>query len=182
MKIAGIDPAMLPAEEILVLPRGEKNIVFRARGLPDMDEFDKLCPEPKPPVRLTKVGKEPDEEDANWRSAMLAHGRRRVAYMVVKSLEPSEIEWDTVDPDNPKTWTNYAADLRRAGFSQVEINRIVGLVWEANCLDEAKLERARQVFARGQQPVSDASSGQNTEPQSTPSGEPASDSVSGPQA
>ena len=182
MKIAGIDPGSLPAEDILVLPRGEENIVFRARGLPDMDEFDKLCPEPKPPVRLTKAGKEPNEEDANWRSAMLAHGRRRVAYMVVKSLEPSQIEWDTVDPDNPKTWTNYTDDLRRAGFSQVEINRIVGLVWEANCLDEAKLEAARAVFLRGQQPASDASSGQNTEPASTPSGEPASDSASGPQA
>jgi hypothetical protein len=100
--------------------------------------------------------------------------------MVVKSLEPSEIEWDTVDPDNPKTWANYTNDLRGAGFSQVEINRIVGLVWGANCLDEAKLERARQVFPRGQQPVSDASSGPSTEPQNTPSGEPASDSVSGP--
>jgi hypothetical protein len=101
--------------------------------------------------------------------------------MVVKSLEPSEIEWDTVDPDNPKTWTNYAEDLRGAGFSQVEVNRIVGLVWEANCLDEAKLEEARQVFLRGQQPVSDASSGPSTEPESTPSGVPASDSASDPQ-
>ena len=181
MRIGGIDPGTLPAEEILALPRGEEQIVFRARGLPDMEEFDTLRPEPKPPVRLTRAGKEPNEDDANWRSAMLAHGRRRVAYMVVKSLEPSEIEWDTVDPDNPKTWTNCTEDLRGAGFSQVEINRIVGLVWEANCLDEAKLERARQVFARGQQPDSDASSGPSTEPQNTPSGEPASDSASGPQ-
>lgn len=182
MIIGGIDPGTLSAEEVLVLPRGEESIVFRARGLADMDEFDKLCPDPKPPVRLTKAGKEPNEEDANWRSAMLAHGRRRVAYMVVKSLEPSEIEWDTVDPDNPKTWLNYTDDLRRAGFSQVEINRIVGLVWEANCLDEAKLEAARAVFLRGQQPANDAFSGPSTEPASTPSGEPASDSASGPQA
>jgi hypothetical protein len=181
MRIGGVNPASLPAEEILVLPRGEEQIVFRARGLSDMDEFDKLCPEPDPPVRLTKAGKEPNEEDANWQSAMLAHGRRRVAYMVVKSLQPSNIEWDTVDPDNPKTWTNYTDDLRRAGFSQVEVNRIVGLVWEANCLDEAKLEQARQVFLHGQQ-LRDASSGPSTEPPSTPSGEPASDSVSGPQA
>ena len=181
MKIAGIDPGTLPAEEVLVLPRGEEQIVFRARGLADMEEFDKLCPEPQPPVRLTQAGKEPNEEDANWRSAMLAHGRRRVAYMVVKSLEPSEIEWDTVDPDNPKTWTNYADDLRQAGFSQVEVNRITQLVWEANCLDEAKLEQARAVFRRGQQHKS-ASSGPSTEPESTPSGELASDSESVPQA
>ena len=182
MRIGGIDPGALPAEEVLVLPRGEESIVFRARGLADMDEFDKLCPEPKPPVRLTKAGKEPNEEDTNWRSAMLAHGRRRVAYMVVKSLEPSKIEWDSVDLDIPKTWLNYTDDLRRAGFSQVEINRIVGLVWEANCLDEAKLEQARAVFLRGQQPAGDASSGPSTEPENTPSGEPASNSVSGPQA
>ena len=181
MKIGGIDPSTLPAEEVLVLPRGDQSIVFRARGLPDMEEFDKLCPEPKPPGKLTKEGWEPNEEDAGWRSAMLAHGRKRMAYMVVRSLEPSEIEWDSVDPDNPKTWSNYTDDLRRAGLSQVEINRIVQLVWEANCLDEEKLQRARQVFIRGQQPASDASSGPSTEPPSTPSGEPASDSASGPQ-
>ena len=39
MKIAGIDPKSLSNEVILVLPRGESEIIFRAKGLPDMSEF-----------------------------------------------------------------------------------------------------------------------------------------------
>ncbi|REJ65631.1 MAG: hypothetical protein DWQ31_16965 [Planctomycetota bacterium] len=174
MKIGGVDPQSLPKEHILVLPRGDQQVVFRAVGVPDMDEFETLCPEPKPPGKLTKDGWEPNEGDENWKTQMLHHGRRRMAYMAIKTLAASDIEWDTVDPDSPKTWTNWETDLREAGFSQVEINRITQLVWEANCLDEEKLERARKVFLRGQQQESGESSGLPTEPESTPSGEPAS--------
>ena len=49
MKIGGVDPKTLPKEEVLVLPRGDQAIVFRAVGVPDYDEFDALCPEPKAP-------------------------------------------------------------------------------------------------------------------------------------
>jgi hypothetical protein len=95
--------------------------------------------------------------------------------MVIRSLEPSEIEWDTVDPDNPSTWLNWDRDMKSAGLSQVECNRILQLVFQANCLDEAKLQKAREAFLLGQQPVPSEFSGPNTEPESTPSGEPAAE-------
>ena len=180
MKIAGIDPSTLPKEEILVLPRGDQQIVFRAVGLPDYEEFQKLCPEPKPPGKLTKDGWVPNEDDANYKSLQESHGKKRLAWMVVTSLEPSQIEWDSVDPANPSTWTNWETDMKEAGLSQVECNRVMGLVLQANCLDEEKLKKARAVFQLGQQ-LTNASSGRPGEPESTPSGEPASDSASGPQ-
>jgi hypothetical protein len=94
MKIGGVDPRTLPTEEVLVLPRGDQRLVFRARGLENMEPFKALCPEPKMPGKLTKDGWVPDSEDEGYKSVMAEHSKRRLAYMVVCSLEPSEIEWD----------------------------------------------------------------------------------------
>jgi hypothetical protein len=149
MKIAGVDPRTLPSEEILVLPRGDKQIVFRARGVDDMEEFKKLCPEPTPPGKLTKDGYVPDTEDEGYRSVLREYHKRRLSYIAVRSLEPSQIEWDNVQMDNPGTWANWESDLKGGGLSQIEVNRVLALVMEANCLDEAKLKKARELFLQG---------------------------------
>jgi hypothetical protein len=175
MKIGGVDPRTLPKEEILVLPRGDQEIVFRAVGIPDYEEFNKLCPEPKPPGKLTKDGWEPNEDDPDFKSVLAAHNAKRLAWMVITSLTPSDIEWETVDPAKPSTWTKWQDEMKASGLSQVECNRVLQLVFQANCLDEEKLKRAREVFLLGQQPVPAEFSGQNIAPASTPSGEPASE-------
>jgi hypothetical protein len=114
-----------------------------------MDEFNTFCPEPKAPGKLTKDGWVPDTKDEGYQSVMAEYQKRRVAYIAVRSLEPSQIEWDTVQADNPSTWCNWENDLRAGGLSQIEINRVLALVLEANCLDEAKLKKAREVFLQG---------------------------------
>ncbi len=149
MRIGGIDPKTLPNEEVLVLPKGDQRLVFRARGLADMDEFERLCPEPTSPKKLTKDGWVPDTADANYTNMKASYQSRRLAYIVVRSLEPSQIEWDTVNLDDPNTWTNWEKDLKAGGLTQVECNRVLGLVWEANCLDEGKLQKARDLFLSG---------------------------------
>ena len=149
MKIGGVDPTTLKAEEVLVLPRGEDVIVFRAQGLKDMEEFFKLCPEPEPPRKQTREGVVADLEDDGYQKMLVEHRRRYMSYMVIRALEPSQIEWDSVQLDNPLTWTNWERDLKVAGLMQVECNRIVSLVMQANCLDEAKLDKARELFQRG---------------------------------
>lgn len=149
MKIGGIDPKSLPVEEVLVLPRGDERIVFRATGVNSMDDFYKLCPSPVAPVILTKDGPVADTKDAGYRDALAGFNRRHTAYMVINSLRPSEIEWDTVQYDNPATWVNWESDLKAAGLTSIECGRVVSLVMEANCLDEAKLRKAREVFLRG---------------------------------
>jgi hypothetical protein len=165
-------------EAILVLPRGiDDQIVIRAKAVLDMDAFYAVCPEPKAPGKLTKNGWEPNTKDENYQINVMHHFEQRIAYLLINSLEPSKIEWDTVDINNPRTWTNYLADFKAAGFSGIEVNRIVALVMEANALDETKLEKAREVFLRGQRQEQENSSTPVIEQASSPSGEPAKDSV-----
>jgi len=173
MKIGGIDPATLPNEEILVIPRGEKEVVFRAKGVVDYDEFNELCPAPKPPGKLTKHGWEPLDNDPDYKSLIAIRNNKLEAWIIITSLAPSNIEWDTVKPENPSTWTNWKQDLKNSGFNSVERQLISRLVFQANSLDEEKLKQARDHFLLGQQPVPDEFSGQTTEPENTPSGKPA---------
>jgi hypothetical protein len=176
MKIGGIDPVQLSNEDFIVLPRGKQNIVIRAKALPDMDEFYALCPEPTPPGKLTKDGWVPEPNDEGFRAIKATWSLKRVAYMVIKSLEPSAIEWDIVDVSNPKTWNKWDEELRNNGITQIEVSRILHLVFEVNSLDEDKLQKARDFFQLGQEKAKLESSGQPTEPPTTQSGEPASTS------
>jgi hypothetical protein len=171
MKIGGIE-VKGPNEELLVLPRGDQQIVIRARAVLDMETFEKLCPEPKPPGKRTKDGFVPNPDDPGYKSVLEAYQNKRLAYLVIKTLEPSEIEWTTVNIDNPSTWTNYMKDLHDGGLSNIEINRVIVCVMQANALDEKKLEEARKLFLRGQVKESEESSGQSTEQVTMPSGEP----------
>jgi len=158
MKIAGQE-IKGPCVETLVLSRESGPLAIKAQGLPDFDEFDALCPEPKAPGKLTKNGWEPNLKDENYRSVLNIYNEKKLAYIVVRSLEASEIEWDTVDINNPKTWVNYRTDLKNAGFSEIEVGRIVQTVLQANALDETKLEKAREVFLAGQRLEAEKSSG-----------------------
>lgn len=175
MKIGGIDPKTLCNEVVLVLPRGEDKIVFRAVGLKDMDEFNTICPLPKPPGKFTKDGWVANETDPTYQQLMLQWGKKRLGYLVSRSLAPSEIEWDTLKLDDPRTWTHWDDDLKNGGLTQIEVNRVLGLVMEANALDEAKLAKAREVFLVGQAPMPPEFSGPVSEPANTPSGKPAND-------
>ncbi len=151
MKIGGIDPTTLPNEDILVLPRGENVIVFRARGLPNMDEFNALVPEPKAPSKMTASGMVPDVENRDYKQIVEEYNKRRMAYLMVKSLEPSNIEWDLVKPDVPGTWALWEDDLKcnGKGLTQIEVNLVARLAYDANSLDEAKLRKARETFLHG---------------------------------
>jgi len=42
-----------PNETIIVIPRfNSDNIIFKARAVLEMDEFDEMCPTPEPPIKL----------------------------------------------------------------------------------------------------------------------------------
>ncbi len=172
MKIGGIDPQTLCNEVLLVLPRGDSDLVFRARGLKDMDKFNELCPQPKPPGKLTREGYVPMPEDPAYKDLLNAWATKRLGYILINSLEPSDIEWDTVESDDPRTWKNWEDDLRNGGLSEIECSRVLATVMEANALDEEKLRKAREVFLLGQVQEQPAFSGPVTEPANTPSGEP----------
>jgi hypothetical protein len=154
MKIGGIDPKTLPTKEFIVIPRGDKGIVFWAQGLPDLDDFHRQVPEPKAPVAQTPTGVVANTKDPGYLATVAEYSKRRIGYLVVHSLKPSDIEWDTVKMDEPGTWANWEQDLKNSGLTQVECNLVFNLVWGANSLDEAKLKQARETFLRGTAPAS----------------------------
>lgn len=176
MKIGGVE-VKGPSEEVLVLPRplGE-DIVIRCKAVLDMSQFEALCPEPKPRSVLVKGGFKPRDNDPGYLAEVTRHSEKRFAYISLKSLEPSEIEWETVNMEDPNTWLNWETELRSAGLCSVEIHRIIICIMQANSLDEAKLEEARKSFLLGTAKGPEKSSGLRTEPQSMQSGEPAKDS------
>ena len=174
MKIGGYEISG-PNEEVLVLPRIGQDVVIRARAVVSMDEFEALVPEPKAPGILTKDGMIPQKDDVTYLQKVENYNTQRFAYMCIKSLIPSVIEWGKVVMDNPKTWKNWEIELREAGFADTEINRIIRCIMQANALDEGKLKEARELFLRGEAEAVEKSSGHQTEPETMPSGEPASD-------
>ena len=140
-----------PSEEVLVLPRLHGEVIIRTRAVTDMKPFDAMCPEPSAPKKLVKGGFEIDYENTGYLEAIAKHGELRFAFICVKSLEPSDIEWQRVKMDSPNTWLEWAKEMEEAGLSSVEVNRILLAVMSANSLDEAKLKAARDSFVRGMQ-------------------------------
>ena len=111
----------------IVIPRnGGQFYAFKAQAVLD-DDFDQLCPKPKAPTIIKAgVGKVPDFEDVNYRRELDTYASKRMAYIVLKSLQATQdLEWETVDMANPNTWIGYETELKESGFSQPEINLIV---------------------------------------------------------
>jgi hypothetical protein len=151
MKIDGRQ--VKPNVEILVLPRLEGDVVIRAKAVTINEDFEKLVPEVVPPGVRTKEGFKKDYKDETYLQMVAKREEKRFAYMVLRSLEPSKIEWDTVDLDKPETWTGWKKEMEdeeMGGFAEVETNRIVMTCMAANSLDEAKIKAARDHFLLGQ--------------------------------
>ena len=148
MKIGG--RKVTRSEEVLVLPRLGGDIIIKAHSVSINAEFDKIVPEPTAPGIRTKSGFEPDYKDTTYRKQVSLREERRFAYMILRSIEPSDIEWVTVDLDKPDTWSNWIDELQENGLSEVETSRIVQVAMAANTLDESKLREARERFLRGQ--------------------------------
>lgn len=179
MKIGGLKiegDLAKPNEDVLVLERpNNKQIIFTARAFQTLEDFETLCPSPTAP-QIFQAGKGwiPQLSNETYLQQVEEYGTRHVGYIVIKSLEPSEIEWDLVKIDDPSTWGKWEEDLLNNNFSQRECNLVLKLCWDINNLDEGKIERARELFLRGQEEVSEKSASPATEPKNSRSGKPAS--------
>lgn len=168
-----------PNTQTIIVPREPEPIVLTAQAVLDYDLFDKLCPRPTPPIVMRKGGvKTANTQDARFLLALDSYGRRRVAWIVLESLRlgTPELEWEQVDMGNPNTWDKYMDELKDSGFSWAEVEFIIDGCMTANALNESKLEEARSSFllSMSQEALEELSSPQD-EPESTPSGEPASE-------
>lgn len=144
-----------PNLELIVLPRGDgENIILKAQAVLDMTVFEELCPRPEPGIITYKNGtRKPDEDNPRFRQLIREYGEKRTAYMILKSLEATpDLEWEICDISDPDTWLKYSEELKESGFSEVEINRIIMGVLNANSLNDAKIEEARNHFLASQLP------------------------------
>jgi len=169
-----------PNVEILVLPRSDGDIVFKAQAVLDNTPFEKLCPQPKPPTMIKRgVGLVEDVESPVYKTELKNYATRRIEWLILESLKATEgLEWDTVNMSDSSTWKNYEKDLKNAGFGQYEINRIEQLVLDVNCLNESKMDEARKRFLLGQVQTQNNSTSQIIEQPNTQSGEHVNGSVS----
>lgn len=157
-----------PNTDVLVFPRppvdGENmDIVLKFQAVEDLNDMEEVLQIPQPPTKLVRNEQIKNYGDEAYIAQMHTYSMRRLAYIVLATLKPSNIEWDSVDMKDPTTWMNYVNDFKKAGFSQVEINKVGAKSMEVNALDDNKLEAARQLFLRGRHPQNQ-SSGQNTPP------------------
>jgi hypothetical protein len=87
---------------------------------------------------------------ATYKAANKSRDGKRFDFLMLRSLEPSNIEWSEVDMEKPNTWAKWKDELIESGISDNEIQRIVGAVMIANSLDEDKIKEARDSFLHGQ--------------------------------
>jgi hypothetical protein len=161
-----------PNIEVLVLPRGDGDIVFKAQAVLNMKDFEKLYPAPEPPTKMYPGGRKAEEvNDPDYIKSMEEYSETRFHYMALQSLKATEeLEWETVDESDPSTWKNYVDELGEAGFTEVEVNRVIQIVLDANCLNEDRIDEARRRFLLQQQEALEKSMTPAAEQNSTPSG------------
>lgn len=151
MKIAGkkVTP---PSIEVVVIPRDNGNLVFRAQPVLDYSDFDKLCPEPKPPVVMKPGGKSIENvEDADYKKRIDEWATKKAHWMVIKSLGATEgLEFETVDVSDSDTWVNYQNEMTDSGLTHAEVAAIFEKVTSACGLNQNKIEEATKAFLAGQ--------------------------------
>ena len=177
MKIAGKKIEGLNEEHIFI-PRGETEIHLIARAVVDFEEFDRLCPQPKTRKMRGRDGKVTDRpNDSQYDLAMDQWGKKKIGYLVVKSLAATpDLEFETVNINDSDTYGQWQNELYEAGFSEAEIARVLNGVMIACGLDESKVEAARKRFLTGRQEEALALSSPEDEALNTQSGELVSDS------
>lgn len=156
------------SQEVLVLPRTSGDIIIIAQAVLDMDHFERYCKEPQPKMALIPGKGTVPLEDAAFTAQLDDFNAKRFSYLAIKSLEPSNIEWEKVKLDEPATWNSWTDELKDAKISALEVNRIIACVMQANALDEEKLKEARASFLQGLEEAA-KSSGPTIDPKNLPS-------------
>lgn len=145
MKISGIEVHAKFVKEVKI-SREDKDFVFKLEAVGDYKEFEKVCPQPQPPVIHKRDGVDfTDFENKDYLELMSEWSDWRISWMVINSIQ--DVLWDTVKSD-PETFGNWEQDLIAAGFSNYEIIKIKNGVLIVNGIMEP--ERIRQALESSQ--------------------------------
>lgn len=181
MKIHG--KAVLPPKPIKVaIPRNDENgepadVIIFCNPIMDYKTFQKLLPQPKPPLTITVAGEKfEDAEDSDYKRKVDRFGDLKLAWTVITSISDTPgLEWETVNINDPDTWENYRKELEDT-FLPREVDLICVGVFEANLPSEERQKEAMERFTSSQvEGQLQKVMSQKDEQDSTPSGELASD-------
>ena len=142
-----------PKPEVLVFPRGEKQYVLRCAPVLDFEEFKTLCPPPNPPsiMQAGETKGTVDLNDPEYIKALTEWATKQTDWMVIQSLKATpDIEWETVNPVEPDTFINWRTEMKKAGFSTLEITLVVEAATTASGLNQQKMDEARKAFLVGE--------------------------------
>lgn len=168
-----------PNVEVLVLPRSEEDLVFKAEAVLDYGDFDKICPLPEPPQVMRPGGEiSMDMNDSKYQERLQEWANWKTHWVILESLKATKnLEWETVNPSKPETWGNYEKEMKEAGLSPPEIGRIVQTVSSACGLNQDKIDEATKRFLAGQGEALRGVTSLSTVPKNTQSGSRVSGSV-----
>ena len=148
MKLKGIKLEG-PQERTVVLPRQEgENLVFKFRAILDWNDFENLCPVPKPPEVIKPGGTRVLElEHPTYLKALDEWSQQKAAYSFIRSISATDdLEWETIKMGDPETWTNYQKELEEAGLTESEIIRLLTTYSDVQGLDQTKIDKATKDF------------------------------------
>lgn len=133
---------------LIVIPRNDGDIPFKFVAILDDSEYERINVEPKPPrTYVVKEARHVEKtDDPGFVAKHEAWRKTKWDWMFLKSVAPSEIEWQTIKMEDPSTWNQWKVELQEAGFSVGEVNQIEACFFETNMVTEAKLKEARDRF------------------------------------
>jgi len=151
MKINGKD---IPKQgiETIVFPRPGGDLVFKAKPISNYDDFDKLCPMPKP-IEIVKPGniRVLDVEHPEYKKQLKVWAEKKSNWMLIQSLSATEgLSWDSINLSDSDTWNNLAKELETSGLSQLELSKLFEIVLNACGLTQNKIDEATKRFLAGQ--------------------------------
>ena len=140
-----------PVPEVIVIPKGENEFVFKALPVLDFAPFEELCKTPVAPTIVKKGGETfPDFDDKGYNEALTAWAKKKNAWTVITSLKATDdLEWETVVEGDPETWPNYLTELQKI-FADAEVSLILDIVYIANGVNQKKIDDATKRFLAGQ--------------------------------
>lgn len=138
----------MPARDVVIFPRVEGQFIFYIVAVPSFEAFDTLCPRPEPPKILKKGKQVEDTDDPTFKQRWQTWVDYRQDWLLLQALADSEndITWESVKPDDPSTWSRVNQELKDAGLTELELQRLIGKVYEVNALSERGMEAARANF------------------------------------
>jgi len=163
-----------PETCIVEIPKSGQIITFIFKTVLNMKGF--TDPFPEAPTMFRQGKKVQNQDDPLYKDRVEKWVERRTAWMFLKSCEDSpDIEWETVNIEDPSTYLNLYTELEST-FNIIEQAKIMEAFTEVNSLTESKLEKARESFLDQEMSLQDAVSiSQSVEVNNTPSGSPVND-------